>query len=328
MSSALRTLVSCLGAASLAGLAHATGPTPGALGLQPAATRIAERLHFFNDFLTVIMVVVSVFVMALLAWVMVRYNKRAHPEPRKFSHNTLVEVVWTVFPVLILAVIALPSFTNLFYIEQEPDLVAIAEAGDMDDPNVYPEAAAKGWITVKAQGNQWNWTYEYADIVDDEGYPLSFVSNPLHKGRPTDKEDYERATGRTDFDSKPVNLAVDYPMVVPVGRYIRYQTTASDVIHSWTVPSFGVKTDAVPGKLNEGWFLVTEPGVYYGQCSELCGVNHAFMPIEVRVVSEEDYALWSAEMLNGNFEGAVQVVDAALDGEAVRFAEVTMIEEQ
>lgn len=327
MSSALRTLYTSCGAAIFAGAAHASGPVPGGLGFQPTVTRIGDRLHFFNDFLMVILTIITLVVMALLLYVMVRYNKRAHPQPRKFSHNTLVEVVWTVVPVLILAVIALPSFTNLFYIEQEPDLAAIAEAGDMDDPNVYPAAAEKGWITVKAQGNQWNWTYEYADIVDDEGYPLSYVSNPVHKGRPTDREDYERATGRTDFDSKPVNLAADYPMVIPVNRYIRYQTTASDVIHSWTVPAFGVKTDAVPGKLNEGWFLVTEPGVYYGQCSELCGVNHAFMPIEVRVVSEEDYARWSAEMLAGNYEGAVQIVDAALNDTAVRYAATKLTEE-
>lgn len=326
MSSALRTLCTSFGAALLAGAAYASGPEPGGLGLQPAVTRIGERLHFFNSFLLVIITVITLFVTALLVWVMVRYNKRANTNPSKFSHNTLVEVVWTVVPVLILAVIALPSFTNLFYIEQEPDLVAIAESGDMDDPNVYPEAAAKGWVTVKAQGNQWNWTYEYADIVDDEGYPLSYVSNPVHRGRPTDQADYESATGRTDFASKPRNLAADYPMVVPVNRYIRYQTTASDVIHSWTVPAFGVKTDAVPGKLNEGWFLVTEPGVYYGQCSELCGINHAFMPIEVRVVSEDDFARWSAEMLSGNFEGAVQIVDAALEDEAVRFAEINTIE--
>lgn len=304
----LRSLVCLAGAAALTGPAMAGMPEPGALGLQPAATRIMERMHWFhNGLLLPIITVISVFVLALLLWVMFRYRQSAHPEARKFSHNTLVEVVWTVVPVLILVVIALPSFTNLFYIEQEPDLEAIAQSGDFDNPNIYPEAAEKGWITVKAQGNQWNWTYQYPDI-DDGGFPLEFVSNPVHKGRSDDQELYEDLTGRTDFDNQPYSLATDFPMVIPVNRYIRYQTTASDVIHSWTVPSFGVKTDAVPGKLNQGWFLVERTGVYYGQCSELCGVNHAFMPIEVRVVTEEQYELWVETMLTGDFEAATRLV--------------------
>ncbi|MEL6663080.1 MAG: cytochrome c oxidase subunit II [Pseudomonadota bacterium] len=318
----LREILLGLAAAASAGVAHAAvgAPTPGALSLQEPATRIAERLAAFDAFLLFIITAIVIFVTALLLYVMVRYNRRANPEPRKFSHNTLIEVVWTSVPVLILVVIALPSFTNLFYIEQEPDLEEIAQSGDFDDPNVYPAAAELGFVTVKAQGNQWNWTYEYMDELDEEGYPLSFVSNPVHKGLSTDEEDYVRNTGRTDFASKPKNLATDYPMVIPVGRYIRYQTTAADVIHSWTVPSFGVKTDAIPGKLNQGWFLVEEEGVYYGQCSELCGVNHAFMPIEVRAVSQEAYDRWVDLMKDGDFEGAVQVVDAELDA-AIRYAE-------
>jgi len=251
---------------------------------------------------------ICLFVLALLVWVIYRYNRRAHPVPKKFSHNTTVEVVWTVVPVLILVAIASPSFRNLYYQDAEPNLEAIAESGDVDNPNIYPEAAAKGWITVKAQGNQWNWTYQYSDVTDDSGYPLEFTSNPVHKGRSDDRASYEALTGRSDFDSQPVNLAVDNPMVIPVNRYIRYQTTASDVIHSWTVPAFGVKTDAIPGKLNEGWFLVREPGVYYGQCSELCGVNHAYMPIEVRAVSEAQYEDWLAAMLAGEYEDAIQIV--------------------
>ncbi|MEM9738332.1 MAG: cytochrome c oxidase subunit II [Pseudomonadota bacterium] len=323
----LRGLITGLTAIATAGSAQAMvgAPTPGALSLQEPATRIAERLQFFDAFLLWIITAIVIFVTALLVYVMVRYNHRSNQNARKFSHNTLVEVVWTAVPVLILVVIALPSFTNLFYIEQEPDLEAIAQSGDLDDPNVYPAAADKGWITVKAQGNQWNWTYEYMDELDEEGYPLSFVSNPVHKGLTTDEADYIRNTGRSDFAEKPVNLATDYPMVIPVNRYIRYQTTAADVIHSWTVPSFGVKTDAIPGKLNQGWFLVEQEGVFYGQCSELCGVNHAFMPIEVRVVSEDAYRQWIALMRDGEFEGAVQVVDAELN-KATRFAENTNTE--
>lgn len=279
--------------------ANAGVPTSGALGLQEGATRIMERLHFFNNFLLVIITAITVFVTALLIWVMLRYNAKANPEPQKFSHNTLVEVVWTVVPVGILVVIALPSFTNLFYIEQEPDLVAIAASGDLDNPNIYPEAAAEGWITIKAQGNQWNWTYQYMDEMDDAGFPLEFVSNPLHMGYSTDPE---------GSDARPKKLAVDYPMVIPVNRYIRYQTTAADVIHSWTVPAFGVKTDAIPGKLNQGWFLVEKTGVFYGQCSELCGINHAYMPIEVRVVSQAQYDRWLELMREGDFDNALTVV--------------------
>ncbi|MEM7767335.1 MAG: cytochrome c oxidase subunit II [Pseudomonadota bacterium] len=308
MRSTISAFLSAAAATALAGTAHAAQPVDGGFGLQPAATRIMERVDGFHDFLLVIITSITVFVLALLLWVMWRYNKRAHPTPKKFSHNTTVEVIWTLVPVLILVAIASPSFQNLYYQDAEPDLPAIAESGDFDNPNVFPDAAAKGWITVKAQGNQWNWTYQYPDVLDDSGFPLEFTSNPVHKGRSDDQQAYENLTGRGDFDAKLRNLAVDYPMVVPVNRYIRYQTTASDVIHSWTVPAFGVKTDSVPGKLNEGWFLIREPGVYYGQCSELCGVNHAYMPIEVRAVSEAQYAEWTAAMLEGQYEDAVQIV--------------------
>ncbi len=303
-------------AAGLAGgAAHAAQPSDGGLGLQPAATRIMERVTSFHDFLLVIITAITLFVLALLVWVMVKFNRRANPEPKRFSHNTTVEVVWTVVPVLILIAIASPSFANLYYQDAEPDLTEIAASGDLDNPNIYPEAAGKGWVTVKAQGNQWNWTYQYPDVVDEAGYPLEFTSNPVHKGRSDDAVSYEALTGREDFADRLTNLAVDNPMVIPVNRYIRYQTTASDVIHSWTVPSFGVKTDAVPGKLNEGWFLVTEPGVYYGQCSELCGVNHAFMPIEVRAVSEAQYEQWLEAMLAGAYEDAFQIVQTPQAGD-------------
>ncbi|MEM0986486.1 MAG: cytochrome c oxidase subunit II [Pseudomonadota bacterium] len=303
-----------------AGFAHAAVPVDGAINLQPAATRIMERIHGFHSFLLVIITSITIFVFALLVYVVVRFNRRSNPEPKKFSHNTTIEVVWTAVPVLILVAIAMPSFPNLYYQEAEPDLEAIASAGDMDNPNVFPAAAEKGWVTVKAQGNQWNWTYQYPDVLDGDGFPLEFTSNPIHKGRSDDEQVYEALTERGDFDSKLVNLAVDYPMVVPVNRYIRYQTTASDVIHSWTVPAFGVKTDAIPGKLNEGWFLINEPGIYYGQCSELCGVNHAFMPIEVRAVSEAQYAEWIESMLQGDYEQAVQIVSVPELGDDTEFA--------
>ena len=208
-------------------------------------------------------------------------------------------MIWTVVPALILVAIASQSFPNLYYQDVPPNLqqvqdkanklLADGKSGEYErfTKEYNPEAAAQGFVNVKAQGNQWNWTYTYPDITDDAGYPLEFVSNPLQVGLSTDSKEGVR------------NLSVDYPMVVPAGRYVRYYTAAADVIHSFAVPAFGIKTDAVPGRLNEGWFLVDEPGTYYGQCSELCGVNHAFMPIEVRVVPQEQFDRWAQLMLAG-----------------------------
>lgn len=282
-----------------AGLASAAQPTPGGIDFQAPATRIMERVIDFHYFLLVIITAITLFVLGLLVWVMIRYNKRAHPNPKKFSHNTTIEIIWTAVPVIILVAIAGPSFSNLFYQENEPDLEMIAQSGDVDNPDIFIEAAQKGWITVKAQGNTWNWTYTYPDEEDSSGFPVEFISNPLHVGTSDDAEYGPDA---------PRLLAVDYPMVIPVNRYIRYQTASSGVIHSWTVPAFGVKTDAVPGRLNEGWFLVNQPGVYYGQCSELCGINHAYMPIEVRVVPEAQYESWLALVKDGDLDGANAVV--------------------
>lgn len=290
-------------------------PTPGALGFQPAATRIMERVNDFHNYLLVIITVITLFVLALLIWVAVRYNRRANPEARKFSHNTTVEIIWTAVPVIILVAIAGPSFSNLFYQENEPDLEMIAQSGDLDDPNVYVDAAKEGWITIKAEGmGNWAWTYYYMDELDVDGYPVQYVSNGIHFGLPSDP---------APTPEKPLYLATDYPMVIPVNRYIRYQTTSDRVIHSWTVPAFGVKTDAVPGRLNEGWFLVEQTGVFYGQCSELCGKNHAFMPIEVRVVPQDQYDSWLAMMKTGDIDAAtelVQVIDST--GEGTRLASV------
>lgn len=308
----MRHLIATLFAALMAGPALAAVPQEGALGMQPAVTRIAERIHFFhNDYVLWIITVITIFVAALLVWVIVRYNAKANPTPSKFSHNTLIEIIWTTVPALILVAIAALSFPNLYYQDVIPNLQGIVdEATELNEQsdtagyaaltkNHNPEAAAKGFINVKVQGNQWNWTYTYPDITDADGYAVEFVSNPVHVGLSTDPNDY---------DARPRNLAVDYPMVVPVNRYVRYYTAAADVIHSFTVPAFGIKTDAVPGRLNEGWFLVTEPGVYYGQCSELCGVNHAYMPIEVRVVSEAQYERWSELMLSGDYDAAAASV--------------------
>jgi len=305
--------------------AFAFEPTDGALGMQPAATRIAERIHIFHTFLLWIIIPITIFVLILLLWVIVFHNKRANPTPRKFSHNTLIEVIWTVVPALILVAIASQSFPNLYYQDVPPNLQMVQDKAktlladgksaeyERFVKEYNPDAAAKGFVNVKAQGNQWNWTYTYPDITDEGGNVLEFVSNPRHVGLESDPT-----------DAGPRNLSVDYPMVVPAGRYIRYYTAAADVIHSFAVPAFGIKTDAVPGRLNEGWFLVEQPGVYYGQCSELCGVNHAYMPIEVRVVPQEQFDRWAQLMLTGDYDAATASVQNIASIEpATKFAAIS-----
>lgn len=230
-------------------------PTPGGIGLQPAASPLKHQAHFFHDaVLMPIITGICLLVLGLLIWVVVRYNKKANPSPAKWSHNTLVEIVWTVLPVMILVGISLFSFRLLFAYH------------DMPTPD----------LTVKATGNQWNWAYEYPD----QGVP-EYISNML-------PEDEAQAQG------VPFRLAVDEPIVVPVGKTVRVLVTASDVIHAFALPAFGLKTDAIPGRVNETWFRAEREGVFYGQCSELCGVDHAFMPIQINVVSEAEFAAWVA----------------------------------
>jgi cytochrome c oxidase subunit 2 len=200
--------------------------------------------------------------MVLLLWVMLRYNKKANPEPRKFSHNTLVEIIWTVVPVLILVAIAIRSFPLLA--EEE----------------IPPKAA----ITIKATGNKWYWSYEYPDLG------ITFDSNLLPE------PDAKAA-------NKPYLLATDEVIVVPTGTIVQVLVASNDVIHSWAMPSFGVKQDAVPGRVNHAWFNVDKPGVYYGQCSELCGLRHAFMPIEVHAVSQAEFQAWVSSK-GGTFAAA------------------------
>jgi len=208
----------------------------------------------FNNLLLWIISGIVILVLALLVTVIVRFNARANPVPSRTTHNTLVELIWTVIPVIILVVIALPSFRLMFF-----------------QLNVPPAD-----LTVKATGKQWFWSYSYPDNGNFE-----FDSLML--------QDKERKP------DQPRLLAVDNDMVVPVNKVIRVQTIGADVIHSFTVPSFGIKIDAIPGRLNETWFKATREGMYYGQCSELCGKDHAFMPIAVRVVSEQAFAAWVAQ---------------------------------
>ena len=247
------------------------------LGFQEAASPVMERIDGFHDFLLFVTGGICLFVLALLLFCIVRFNARANPTPSKTSHNNVLEVVWIVIPILILAVIALPSL-RLHYLEVE-----------------IPEVD----LTIKATGHQWYWEYNYPDHGD-----FSFDSFML--------QDDELQPGQ------PRLLATDVPVVVPVDATVRVLVTASDVLHSWAIPALGVKMDAVPGRLNETWFRAEKAGVYYGQCSELCGVNHAFMPIELHVVEPAQFDAWIEErhhrlglLPSGDAQGAVQAAQSA-----------------
>lgn len=229
-------------------------PKPWEYDFQPAATPVMHDIEDFHRLLLYITVAISLFVLGLLLWIIFRYNARANPVPSKTHHNTVLEVVWTVVPVIILVLIAIPSFRLLYFemVLPKPD------------------------VTIKAIGKQWYWTYEYPNAGK-----LTFDSLML--------SDADAAKA-----GEPRLLGVDNAVVVPVNKVVQVDTTGADVIHSWAVPAFGVKMDAVPGRINKTWFKATKIGTYYGQCSELCGARHAFMPIEVKVVSQADYEKWLA----------------------------------
>jgi cytochrome c oxidase subunit 2 len=241
------------GGVAFAGLGQ---PSPWQMGLQQSAAPTMDDIIGFHNFVLWIIVAITAFVLILLVIVMVKFNARANPTPSRTTHNTLLEVAWTVIPVVILVVIAIPSFRILFVQLNIP----------------------QSDLTIKATGNQWNWTYTYPDDK------IEFTSIIL--------SDAERAKLSPP---PPRLLGVDNPIVVPVNKVVRVQVIGSDVIHAFAVPSFGIKIDAIPGRLNETWFKATREGVYYGQCSELCGKDHAFMPIEVRVLSDQAYAAWLAD---------------------------------
>lgn len=268
-------------------------PVPGQIGLQPSVTPIMDSIHAFHDGpLLWTAVLIAVLVLVLLIVVIVRFNARSNPKPSSTTHNTLVEIVWTVVPILILVIIAIPSFAVLTDQLTVPDGQRkylgsnIFSFGDVEVP--APE------LTVKATGQQWYWDFEYVD----QGKSLS--SNILQE---VDKDGKDRPHLKPN---QPRLLAVDYELVVPVDTTVRVQVTAdpSGVIHAFAVPSFGIKIDAVPGKLNETWFNARKTGIYYGQCSELCGKDHAFMPIAVRVVTKEEFAAWMAAFEAGTVDDA------------------------
>jgi cytochrome c oxidase subunit II len=225
-------------------------PSPWQLGFQQPATPVMENIVWFHDFLLWLITAIALFVLALLLIIVFRFNAKANPTPSRTTHNTLIEVMWTLVPVIILVAIAVPSFKLLFL------------------ELTIPPAD----VTVKATGKQWYWSYAYPDAK------IEYDSLMLKDG--------ERKP------DQPRLLAVDNALVVPVNKVVHVQVIGSDVIHSFSVPSFGVKIDAIPGRLNETWFKVEREGIYYGQCSELCGRDHAFMPIEVQALNEKDYAAW------------------------------------
>jgi cytochrome c oxidase subunit 2 len=237
--------------AAFAGLGQ---PSPWEIGLQGSATPVMDDIVWFHNILLWVIFAIAAFVLVLLLIIMVRFNARANPTPTRTTHNTLLEVAWTVLPVMILVFIALPSFRILFFQLNTPP-------ADM---------------TIKATGKQWYWTYAYPDNGNFEFDSLILTE----KERKPDQ---------------PRLLSVDNEIVVPVNKVVRVQVTGAEVIHSFAVPSFGIKIDAVPGRLNETWFKVTKEGTYYGQCSELCGKDHAFMPITVRAVSEQAFQTWLEE---------------------------------
>jgi cytochrome c oxidase subunit 2 len=238
-------------------------PSPWQFGFQQSATPVMDDIVWFhNDFLMWIISAITLFVLVLLVTVIVRFNARAHPTPSRTTHNTLIEILWTVIPVIILLCIAIPSFKLLFV-----------------QLNTPPAD-----LTVKVTGKQWFWSYSYPDNGKFEFDSLMLKDDERQKVLDKDpKADVPRL------------LAVDNEMVVPVNKVVRVQVIGADVIHSFSVPSFGIKIDAIPGRLNETWFKAEREGMYYGQCSQLCGRDHAFMPIAVRVVSEQAFTAWLAE---------------------------------
>lgn len=229
-------------------------PYPWQIGLQDGVTAIKDRIHDFHLLLLIIITIIVVVVMLLLAYVMVRFSARNNPVPSKTSHNTLIEIVWTVVPIMVLLVIAVPSFKLLYFEER------------IENPE----------LTIKAIGHQWYWSYEYPD---NGGFSFD-------------------ATIIADKDLKPGQprlLETDNHVVLPVDTKIQVLITTDDVIHAWTIPAFGVKKDATPGRINAVWFEAKKEGTFYGQCSELCGANHGFMPISVDIVSKEKFAAWVAD---------------------------------
>jgi len=261
-----------LGELETVGKPHAQG-----YNFQPAATELASDIHWLHNFLMVIITFVTLLVVGLLLWVIVRYNKRVNPTPARFSHNTPVEVIWTIVPIVILIAIGAVSLPILFKQMEIPE----------------------SDITIKATGHQWFWEYDYAESA------INFSAVMLTRDELAD-------AGYADDEYL---LATDNAVVVPIGAVVKILTTAplEGVIHSWTIPAFGVKLDAVPGRLQETWFQANREGIYFGQCSELCGINHSYMPITVKVVSQSAYVAW-VESMGGTEPAPISSASEAVVG--------------
>jgi cytochrome c oxidase subunit 2 len=264
---------------AIAAPADADQPKPWEIWHQPAGSDMMARIEWFDFYTLWFIVPITILVMGLLLYVMVRFNHKANPAPSKTTHNSLIEIIWTVGPIVVLVLIAFPSF----------DLLKRQLA-----PTEEPA------MTVKATGYQWYWGYEYQD---DAG--ISFESIML-------KEDERDGAGKADKAAYPRLLAVDNEMVVPVNTQIRVLVTAADVIHAFALPAFGLKLDAVPGRVNETWFKAEKEGLYYGQCSELCGRDHAFMPIAIRVVNQAQFDAWKAQAAS-DLNGANRALMSAIE---------------
>lgn len=270
-------------------------------GFQPAATETMQRIADFHDLLLIITGGIVVFVFGLLLWVIIKYNAKANPTPSKFSHNTIIEVLWTGLPIMILVLIGIPSFRLLYF------------------QDTIPEAD----LIIKATGHQWYWTHEYPELNELEIHsrmlPVSFFDPDMSAETRAERQ---MALGELqrihDMDRPPEIyrlLDTDTRIVVPINKTVKLLVTADDVLHSWAIPSFGIKIDAVPGRLNETWFKVNEVGTYYGQCSELCGINHSYMPIVIEAVSEEAFLQWlaRAKALYASNAGAESIEMTAAD---------------
>lgn len=253
-------------------------PSPGQIGFQEAVTPIAEEIHWVHDYVNIIIFAITAFVMVLLAYIMWRFSERRNPTPSHTTHNTVIEVLWTVIPVLILVAIAIPSLKLLYgqYTFPVPDL------------------------TLKAIGHTWNWTHE----LPDQGISVDSVMMQ-------DNEREEAVKSGIPAEQVPRNLAVDNEVLVPVDKVVHVLVTSTDVIHSWTIPSFGSKVDAVPGRITATWFKARKEGIYFGQCSELCGKDHAFMPIAIRVVKPAVFEAWAAALKARDRKRAKEIIRGA-----------------
>ena len=284
--SGLALALTALPAAAQDNLEIVGKPVPRGIGFQPAGSNGAEALHSLDHLVLIIITLIVLLVTGLLIFAILRFNRRANPTPSSFTHNTPLEVAWTIVPIFVLVLIGAFSLPVLF------------------DQQEIPE----GDITIKATGYQWFWGYEYVD--EGFGFEAYMIGQPATGGNYQLTPEVEQSLVEAGYSRDEFLLATDNAMVVPVGKTIVVQVTGADVIHSWTIPAFGVKQDGVPGRLAELWFKADREGVYFGQCSELCGKDHAYMPITVKVVSQEEYDEW----LDGAIEeyaGTPRSVDVA-----------------